>query len=163
MRETELKRSHHRLAGLRCADNQRLDFRKKPFADFHRLKHGIQMFLVENAPRSHGELHHRHQCMSLGRTYDEILVYRASGKEGCETAAADHVRAGVPVAHEVSSHHFRYQHLDGVPVVSLVMQTLYDGLAAVAPACTVLVVGVFVGIVGESLAVFVGLEVSHRT
>ena len=43
------------------------------------------------------------------------------------------------------------------------MQTLYDDLAAVAPACTVLVVGVFVGIVGESLAVFVGLEVAHRT
>lgn len=163
VREMKFERCHYRLTRLGSPDYQRLDFRQKFFPDLHRLEHCIEMFLVENAPRSHGELHHRHKRMSLCRADDEVLIYLASRKERSEAAASDHVRTGIPVTHKVGRHHLRNEDLDRFPVVSLVMKTLHDGLSAVTPRSTVFIVRILVGIVSKCLAILVGLQIAHCT
>ena len=121
--------------------------------DLHRFEQGVEMFFVEDSPGGHGELHHRHQRMGLGRTDDEILIRgRGIRQEGGEGAAADHVGAGIPVSQQVGGHHLRDQHADGVPGMGLVMQALDDGLAAAFPGGPEFIVGILVGELHEQRA-----------
>ena len=58
-----------------------------------------QVFFIQDTPGRNGELHHRHQCMYLTGTNNQLLVQLCLvySQERTELASADHVRASISV------------------------------------------------------------------
>ena len=59
-----------------------------------------QMLFIEDPPRSHRELHHRHQGVYLAGTHNQLLVELClvHSQERTELASADHVGTGISIS-----------------------------------------------------------------
>ena len=100
-----------------------------------------QMLFIEDAPRSHRELHHRHQGMYLAGTHDQLLIELrlVYSQERGELASADHIRTGIGISQQTGSNHIRDQQADRIPRVIFITQTLNQRFTSHLPSGTIFV------------------------